>query len=163
MPPQLSKEEMEGIWHFTREGKVYWKEGRKQVNAGDEVGCYAKSGYRVLTYKGYQYKVHRLIFAYYQGRWPYLVDHINGDPSDNSIDNLREVTPHENSINTRKVSGKIPYRGVSDSPYGFRAFFQSKGVREFLGYFKTAEEASRVYETRREQLHPNFVGGYHTL
>ena len=40
--------------------------------------------------------VHRLAFALREGRWPHMVDHIDGDRSNNQWRNLREITNGEN-------------------------------------------------------------------
>lgn len=44
---------------------------------------------------------HRAIWAMVYGYWPKEVDHINGDPQDSRLENLREVTHRENCLNGR--------------------------------------------------------------
>ena len=45
--------------------------------------------------------MHHAVWAVCKGRWPELqIDHVNGDVTDNRIENLREVTPSENKLNT---------------------------------------------------------------
>ena len=44
--------------------------------------------------------LHHAVWAVCKGRWPVQLDHVNGDVTDNRIENLREVTPSENKLNT---------------------------------------------------------------
>ena len=45
--------------------------------------------------------MHHAVWAVCKGRWPeQQIDHVNGDVTDNRIENLREVTPSENKLNT---------------------------------------------------------------
>ena len=45
--------------------------------------------------------LHHAVWAVCKGRWPeQQIDHVNGDVTDNRIENLREVTPSENKLNT---------------------------------------------------------------
>lgn len=66
-------------------------------------GSYDKDGYVIIKIKGKQYKAHRLVFAYFNGRFPNgEIDHINRVRDDNRIENLRECSRIENIHNTTK-------------------------------------------------------------
>lgn len=47
---------------------------------------------------------HRAIWTMVYGYWAKEIDHINGDPQDNRLENLREVTHRENCLNGRRRS-----------------------------------------------------------
>ena len=44
--------------------------------------------------------MHHAVWAVCKGRWPVQLDHVNGDVTDNRIENLREVSQSENRLNT---------------------------------------------------------------
>ena len=44
-------------------------------------------------------KLHHIVWVVVHGRLPTQIDHINGNRTDNRIENLREVSPSENSDN----------------------------------------------------------------
>lgn len=67
-----------------------------------------KEGYLVVTINYQQHLVHRLLLlsfkldSYFKDA---VVDHIDGNKSNNSLDNLEWVTAKENAIRARKVIG----------------------------------------------------------
>ena len=68
-------------------------------------GKHHKTGYLyvhcLLGKKQVSVYLHHAVWAVCKGRWPeQQIDHVNGDVTDNRIENLREVTPSENKLNT---------------------------------------------------------------
>jgi hypothetical protein len=77
-------------------------------------GSKDKFGYLIIKYKGKQHKAHRLIWLYNYKKYPdNLIDHINGITSDNRIENLRDVSCLENSLNHKRKANDITgYVGI---------------------------------------------------
>lgn len=75
------------------------------------VGTQRPDGYLSTCIDGKTYLLHRLAWLYVHNKWPDdVIDHINGNKSDNKITNLRSVTQSQNLINRdfdRKSNYKI--------------------------------------------------------
>ncbi|MDE4176360.1 HNH endonuclease signature motif containing protein [Phaeobacter sp. PT47_59] len=145
-------------------GRLYWRE-RPVRRSQDKTwnSRYAgKETFIVNGSKGYLLgkvdhiglRAHHVIWAMEKGRWPSLqIDHINGDPKDNRISNLREVTQNANMLNRKayeKKSGLPP--GVNYNSRGFMARIQRGGQTRYLGTFPTKEEAHKAYLKAVAQL-----------
>ena len=123
---------------------------RSKIRPGDIAGPNSIDidGYRIIQIDGKQYKAHRLAWLFVYGEWPTkFIDHINGNPADNRIANLREATYHENARN-RKVSNRnlSGFKGVCTEPSGkFRGRIRVNGVNIDLGLFDTPQEANFAY------------------
>lgn len=78
-----------------------WNGGRSVK--GSLAGDIHPGGFRRIAVCGKRYKAHRLAWLYMTGEFPkHEIDHINGDPSDNSWSNLREVSHSENMRNMKR-------------------------------------------------------------
>lgn len=87
-----------------RDGDLYWKKSRSGIKIGCSAGTIDDRGYRVIKINGKSYKGHRLMFLYHHGYLPEFLDHVDGDPLNNDIDNLREATKQENGRNRKRVN-----------------------------------------------------------
>lgn len=110
--------------------------------------------YRVIGIDGRSLKAHRLAWFYVHGSWPGMIDHMNGDPLDNRICNLREVTHFENTQNhVRKPKASGLPTGVSTSRDGFRSRITVNGTVVYLGVFASPEAAHQAYTAARKEMH----------
>lgn len=76
-----------------------------------------------------------------------VIDHINRNPLDNRIDNLRITNKGVNALNTNKIIKGYRYRKDINK---FEARIKVKGKQISLGCFNTIQEARKAYlKTRR--------------
>lgn len=102
----------------------------------------------VGTFRSMRISAHVIAWFLHHGEWPrLLIDHINGNPLDNRIDNLREATFRENKINacrngnnTSGVSGVSWHKGAQK----WVAYISNYGKRINLGTFVFFEDAVKA-------------------
>lgn len=143
-----------------KDGLLYWKVSPNyNIKVGDIAGSVDRRGYIRIGYKRKHYKAHRLIWFMHYGEIPDTIDHINNDPSDNRIENLRNCTQHENAMNqsTQKVSKSSKYKGVSYSKTPrlrkrWLSYITINKKRQYIGSFETEEEAAIAYNSRALEL-----------
>lgn len=85
-----------------------------------------------------------------------VVDHIDGNPLNNRRANLRICQQRQNSYNRRKLAHRR-YIGVQPSKKRWMAVIAANGVRQYLGLYRTAEEAARVRDEAAKRLHGEFA------
>ena len=139
-------------------GEFVWRVSCRGTKAGDTAGTSGSEGRRHITIGYSKYKAHRLAWLYVYGYWPKnLIDHINGDPTDNRIENLREATVSENLHNQRRShkNNKTGVLGVQWRPMKnkFRARITVSGKEISLGHFDSIEDAEKAYLEAKAKLH----------
>lgn len=91
--------------------------------------------------------LHRVIMSPAPGL---QVDHIDGNPANNTRANLRIVTRRENLLNRKRIggskAGKSKYRGVSPSGKKWIAKISVNGVTRVIGRFQSEDDAARAYD-----------------
>lgn len=118
-------------------------------------------GYRSGTVLRTKVKAHRAAWALYYGLWPSgVIDHINGDRSDNRIINLRDTTHVGNGRNAaRSIANSSGYTGVSwcAQQGRWKVQLREDGKKKTVGRFKVLADAvaARDAEYQRLGFHPN--------
>lgn len=107
MPQKLLHELLN--YDRTTGGWVWLVSLNRKIKVGQPAGCLDKStGYVVIRINGYKYKAHRLAWTYVYGDYPKgeqpYIDHIDGNPSNNRIVNLKVSSGAENMRNQKKHS-----------------------------------------------------------
>lgn len=129
--------------------------GRKP--AGTEAGYVNNEGYRQIAIDGRWFLAHRLAWFYMSGTWPCAeIDHINRNPSDNRLENLRECSRSQNEANSRRAVNRSGFRGVSELRGKWQATIKKDGRTVYLGRFSTPQEAGAAYEAAARSLHGDF-------
>jgi hypothetical protein len=95
--------------------------------------------------------LHRVIMSPAPGL---QVDHIDGNPANNTRANLRIVTRRENLLNRKRIggsrAGKSKYRGVSPSGSRWVAKISVNGITRVIGRFTNEDDAARAYDQHAE-------------
>ncbi len=81
-------------------GSLTWKIKTIRRDVGEVAGNISKNGYRQVGFNKKRFKCHRICYFIYYKKQPLIIDHINGDRSDNRIKNLRSCTNAQNIMNT---------------------------------------------------------------
>lgn len=123
-------------------GKLFWRVrpashfssvGRANIwnakYAGTEAGSLHKSGYLHVSFDGKKQKLHRLIWEYHNGSQPEgVIDHINGDKTDNRIENLRDVSQQTNCQNMKARNNAIVSGVYLRNHHGCESWYASISI-----------------------------------
>jgi hypothetical protein len=147
----ITQNELKQLMDYNPETGVFnWLVNRGgPAKAGTVAGRLNSDGHRQISVNNKRYMAHRLAWLYTYGEFPECqIDHKNGEPDDNSMENLR-LTPRnqkDNTQNRKKAStNSTGYIGVTKNAWNFVAQIQINGKKVYLGSFKTKELA---YEAR---------------
>jgi HNH endonuclease len=144
----------EGILYWKPRARKWFKSDRdwkawNTLYSNKAANHRQSSGYISVRILGKAYRVHRVVMAMSNARWPKLVDHMDGNKSNNRLSNLREAT---HSINLRNskfyINNSSGYKGVSPKGNKWRVKIGSI----LLGEFSRKEDAIAARK-KAEKLH----------
>jgi hypothetical protein len=102
------------------------------------------------------WKEHHLVWLILKGQWPCMImDHVNGVPTDNRIDNLRLVTNRGNCHNLPKHRAGGLVGAIYSNRRGYdrwRSEMRINGKGVYLGLFRTEIEAHQAYMKKLSEL-----------
>lgn len=158
----ITQKEIKRLLHYDQgTGFFTWiSPTNRGVKAGSRAGTINGAGYRQIGIRGKIYREHRLAWLYMHGEMPKTdIDHLDRNPLNNRIENLRLSTRTENQYNRKKPSGgKNPVKGVRfESKNGkWMVSGRAKKKTVWLGYFDDLELAELVISAFREKYHGPF-------
>lgn len=139
------------VFDYDREtGVITWKHYAKNRNlVGRVAGCVCSStGYIKIRYAGKLYYAHRLAWMMVYGEFPAdVIDHIDGNRTNNALCNLRACKRQQNSWNGFKRRGTSGFKGVTRYKNKWTARLTVSGKNLYLGIFDSPEYAAQAYNT----------------
>ena len=162
----MNQEYLQSVLHYNESNGLFtWKINKSsKVKFGKTAGSVTNQGYIEIWIDYRRYQAHRLAWMYIYGKFPEkLIDHINGNKSDNRLDNLRLATNKENCQNSRlSKKNTSGVKGVSwhTKTKKWRAYIKNHGKFKHLGLFDDFFEACCVACSNRSKLHKEFARNF---
>lgn len=117
-----------------------------------------KRGYLVIRFGGRMYFAHRIGWFLMTGNQPpVILDHRDGNTSNNRWSNLRAATCGQSNSNRHYTNLRMPMgvRLLESGRYGVR--ISANNRRHCLGVFETVDAAVAAYLEAAEQYHGEFA------
>lgn len=115
------------------------------------------NGYKVGSILGIHCKAHSIIWLWSKGEWPKIIDHIDGNKTNNKLENIRSVSVQQNSRNRKKpISNSSGVIGVTKFGKRWRVRIKdNKGKMIDLGIVENISEGKILRKKAEEKY------GYH--
>lgn len=149
----LTYEEIIRNWRYEPEtGTLYWLKQKPKVPKTLIAGSSHPDGSIKVGLSGKRYRLHRIAWTYMTKETPpVVIDHIDGDPSNNKWSNLRAATHVKNQGNLN-----VSPKGFTKRGNKFEVSIRMNKQKIYLGLYKTIEEASMVYQ----EAHKKWFGEF---
>jgi hypothetical protein len=160
----ITQFELKQIFEY-KNGNLYWKiKISNKNNIGQKAGSINPQGYNRIRINGKYYAAHRLIFLFHHGYLGECIDHIDGNPLNNNIENLRIATKSQNCQNAKlsiRSASKVKGVSWSEKSKKWQVTFGINGKTKYFGCYFDKDVARFVAETMRYKYHKEFANhGY---
>jgi len=163
--PLPNLERLHEVFEY-KDGVLFWKKmpnNRTFIRkVGDKAGHLKPDGYFTVHLDGHAYPFHRVIYKMFYGDFVGDIDHIDQNPSNNKVENLRTSTTSENQRNVSlRKDNTSGIKNVSYDKAGnrWKVRIHVNGKPKLIGHFKDLELAELVAFETREKFHGKFA--YH--
>jgi hypothetical protein len=139
-------------------GQFTWKMFRGgKARDGTAAGSFDSKGYLQIKINKKLQLAHRLAWFFVHGEWPNgHIDHIDRNPKNNAIKNLRLCSHSENHQNTGvRADNSSGVTGVSwlKRNKKWLAYINKNGVRHRIGLFRDIDSAISARLDAKKQFH----------
>lgn len=151
---QLNYNQDTGIFTWIKTNKNSFKK------VGDIAGTLLSSSYINIGINKKIYIAHRLAWLYVYGYFPKFIDHINGNPSDNRLCNLRECTHSQNMCNRKlNKNNKSGFKGIfwNSQCNKWECVLSLNNKKIYLGRFNDLNDAISTIQKARDLYHGEFA------
>ena len=148
----------DGIYTITPQGDVFSYKYKKKRKLKPQKASQSKKGYYQVRlfqgkgdYMGTLYYVHRLVYENFKGDIPEdkQIDHVDGDTSNNAVENLQILTPREN---LKKYNNKKHGPTLRDRRDEFIKLYKELGTYEKVAQ-ATGLTYQRIYRVIKDIVH----------
>lgn len=144
-----------------KDGTLFWKVStNRRIKQDSAAGSTQKDGYVRIKIDGVNYYAHRIVFALHHGYMPECVDHIDGNRSNNKIENLREANVTLNNWNKKiRSDSKSGHKGVwwHKQSGMWEAVCKVNKKQTTVGRFEKIEDAIEAIKKFREEHHGEYA------
>jgi len=155
----ITRELVKSLFGYDKDG-LYRVVNRNKGKVGGRAYKANPHGYKGFKLNGRLHLEHRLVWLYHFDESPEVIDHINGNPADNRIENLRKATHSQNHWNSKlDVRNKSGVKGVSwaSDRNKWVAVIRCNNKIHRVGTFATLDTASSAMALARNSLHKQFA------
>jgi hypothetical protein len=151
----LTQEKLHELVYY-KDGELFYKEKKYRRIMDRPLGHLHHTGYLSVMHLKKFYMVHRLVWLYHHGFMPPMLDHIDGNPVNNRIENLRIATATQNQQNKgMQKNNTSGIKGISffKPSRKWRAQIKVNGKNIYLGLFDDIKVAENVINKVRADAH----------
>ena len=157
---EITQEYVRQVFNY-KDGDLFWNiKPNTRVRIGDKAGSQDAKGYLYLSLDRKKYPVHHIVFLYFNGYLPKMIDHIDNIKNNNKIENLREATYSQNNRNVLlRKDNKSGIKNVFFEKWTkkWKVMLRIDGKRKCFGRYSDVDLAELVAIEARNKYHGEYA------